>query len=84
MRRQEAAEWRESGPEIKFRMRWIFSLSFFFFFFVAARHGDIQDFLQSPSVVLSNIRAGRRGGGGRKNLASAAPLSFFFFSFCAR
>lgn len=50
MRRQEAAERKESGPEIKFWMRWIFSP-----FFQAARHGDIQDFLHSPSVVLSNI-----------------------------
>lgn len=47
----------------------------------AGRHSDIQDFLQNPSVVLSNIRAGE---GGKNMLASVAPQSFFFFSFCAQ
>lgn len=55
MRRQEAAERRESGPEIKFGMRWIFSLYF------PLLQGMVIS--RTSSVVLSNISRGLRGGG---------------------
>lgn len=42
----------------------------------AGRHSDIQDFLQNPSVVLSNIRAGE---GEKKYVGLCGSAIIFLF-----